>query len=181
MENPSMSRNRICKATPRLIPAIRAVFKACIAHIESQGIIQWHTDYPAKKNIEKDIERGELHYIGAGKDVWAVITINEIQDPQYQGVTWSFEGDKILVVHRLAVHPAQQGKGLAQQLMNFAEDYARQNGYAAIRLDAYEGNPRSQNFYHKMGYLPVGYVQFDYQPMRCVAFEKAIKSEHNSK
>jgi len=171
----------IQKATFQLIPAIRTVFKSCIVHMKSQGIIQWHLDYPAQKDIEKDIERGELYYTGEEKDVWAVFTINEIQDPQYQDITWDFEGDKILVVHRLAVHPAQQGKGLAQQLMNFAEDYAQKNDYLAIRLDAYEGNPHSQNFYRKMGYLPAGYVQFDYQPMRCVTFEKAIKGGHNSK
>jgi len=164
----------IKKATIRHIPAIRAVFEACIAGMESQGIVQWHAGYPTQKNIEEDIRYAELYYIGTDEDVWGVITINEKQDPQYQDITWQFEGEKILVVHRLAVHPAQQGRGVAQQLMIFAEDMARANEQAAIRLDSYEGNPRSQSFYRKMGYLPAGHVQFDFQPMRCVAYEKKI-------
>jgi len=80
-----------------------------------------------------------------------------------------------LVIHRLATHPNRQGQGLAQQLMAFSEEYARANGYAAIRLDAYEANPHSQRFYRKMGYVKTGYVQFDYQEFRCTALEKIVR------
>ena len=79
-----------------------------------------------------------------------------------------------MVVHRLATHPSWQGQGLARQLMTFAEEYGRANDYAAIRLDAYEANPNSQGFYHKMGYTKTGYVQFDYQEFRCTALEKIL-------
>lgn len=166
----------IKKATHHHVPAIRAVFRACIMQMKSQGIVQWDDDYPTQKDIDTDIEQGTLYYIGEGEDVWGMMTINEIQDAQYQDITWNCIEGKILVVHRLAVHPKHQGKGLAQQLMSYAEDYARQHGYTAIRLDAYEDNPRSQDFYLKMGYTQTGYVQFDYQPMRCTAFEKVVVS-----
>lgn len=164
----------IKKATSHLIPSIQVVFEACIKWMESQDIMQWYAGYPARKNIVDDIEGGELYYIGEGENVWAVITINEAQDPQYQDVVWNYKGEKILVVHRLAVHPAQQGKGFAQQLMTFAEVYARRNNYAAIRLDAYEGNPHSQRFYQKMAYVHTGYIKYDFQAMRCTTFEKIV-------
>ncbi len=164
----------IKKGTITLIPAIKSVFRACVSHMESQGIWQWDEDYPAIENIRRDIERGELYYIGAGKEVWATITLNEEQDPQYQDITWNCTAGKILVVHRLATHPSKQGRGLAQQLMTFAEEYALAKGYAAIRLDSYEANLRSQDFYRKMGYVKTGYVQFDYQELRCRAFEKVL-------
>jgi len=166
----------IKKGKHSLIPAIKSVFRTCVAHMESQEIWQWHEDYPAIENIHQDIERGELYYIGEGEEVWATITLNEVQDPQYQNITWNCAGEKILVVHRLATHPDKQGKGLARQLMTFAEEYALANGYAAIRLDAYEANPHSQRFYRKMGYVQTGYVQFDYQKFRCTAFEKIVRS-----
>ncbi len=164
----------IKKATYHHISAIRAVFRACIRQMKSQGILQWNDNYPTQENIEKDIEQGALYYIGEGKNIWGVFTINEVQETQYQDITWYCDEGKILVVHRLAVHPAHQGKGLAQRLMTFAEEYGRKHGYAAIRLDSYEDNLRSQDFYRKMGYRPTGYVQFDYQPMRCRAFEKVL-------
>lgn len=164
----------IKKATYHLVPAIRAVFRACIMQMKSQGIVQWDDNYPAQEDIDKDIEQGALYCICEGENVWGVTTINEIQDAQYQDITWNCEEGKILVVHRLAVHPVHQGRGLAQRLMVFAEAYGRKYGYAAIRLDAYEGNARSQDFYRKMGYTQRGYIQFDYQPMRCTAFEKVL-------
>jgi len=170
----------IKKATHHHVSAIRAVFRACIMQMKSQGIVQWDDDYPAQKDIDTDIERGELYYIGEGENVWAVFTINEIQNTQYQDIAWNCTEGKILVVHRLAVHPVHQGKGLAQQLMRYAEEYADQHDYAAIRLDSYEGNPRSLDFYRKMGYTQTGYVQFDYQPMRCFAFEKAVEIKPKS-
>lgn len=164
----------IKKANPQLIFAIKGVFRACVAHMESLGIMQWHEDYPAIENVRLDIERGELYYIGEGEEVWATITLNEEQESQYQDIKWNCTEGKILVVHRLATHPGKQGRGLARQLMGFAEEYARSNDYAAIRLDSYEANPRSQRFYSKMGYVKTGYVQFDYQEFRCTAFEKIM-------
>jgi len=76
----------IKKGTSILIPAIKNVFRACIAHMESQGIWQWREDYPAIKHINQDIERKELYCIGEGEEVWATITLNEEQDPQYQDI-----------------------------------------------------------------------------------------------
>jgi len=164
----------IKKGRNQLIPAIKSLFQACIAYMESQGIIQWHEDYPAIENIRRDIEREDLYYVGEGGEVLATITLNDEQDTQYQDIAWNCKKGKILVVHRLATHPAHQGKGLAQHLMTFAEDYARENGYAAIRLDAYETNQHSQRFYRKMGYVQTGYVKFEYQQFRCTALEKIV-------
>lgn len=164
----------IKKGTPSLIPAIKTLFRACVIHMKSQGIWQWNEDYPAIENIRQDIERGELYYIGEDEEVWATITLNDEQESQYQDITWNCKEGKILVIHRLATHPEKQGSGFAQQLMTFSEEYARSNDYAAIRLDSYEANLRSQDFYRKMGYVKTGYVKFDYQEFRCVAFEKIV-------
>jgi GNAT superfamily N-acetyltransferase len=37
-----------------------------------------------------------------------------------------FNDSKVLVIHRLVVHPNKQNKGYAKLLMDFAEDYAKQ-------------------------------------------------------
>ncbi len=169
------TRQHMKKAKPHHIPAIEALFQACIAAMDAKGIRQWNKDYPGRENIIKDIERQELYCIGEGEEVQGVITLNDIQDPQYKDINWKYEG-KILVVHRLAAHPAYQGKGIGVRLMQFAEDYGAENGYDAIRLDGYEGNPRSMAFYRKLGYMETGFVQFDYQSMRCVCFEKKINN-----
>lgn len=161
------------KAKLHHIPAIEALFLACIEEMNTRGVIQWNKDYPGRANIVKDIERQELYYSGEGEAIHGVITLNDIQDPQYKDINWKYEG-KILVVHRLAAHPACQGKGIGVRLMQFAEDYGAENAYTAIRLDGYEGNPRSMAFYRKLGYSETGFVQFEYQRMRCICFEKRL-------
>ena len=55
-------------------------------------------------------------------------------------------------IHRLAVHPSFQGKGIGQKLMEYAETYGRATGYISIRLDTFSLNERNQRFYSSLGY-----------------------------
>ena len=70
---------------------------------------------------------------------------------------------KNLVVHRLAVLPNHQGKGLARKLMDFAENFAKEKNYDAIRLDTFSQNPRNQKFYSNRGYTNLGPVYLKYK------------------
>ena len=161
----------------RHIESIEQLFAACVKDMLARQVLQWDTSYPTRKNFEEDIANGSLYCVEKQGVVQGVITLNEVQDPQYKNLDWQYIGTKILVVHRLAVHPNFQGQGIALKLMQFAEQYATKNRYIAIRLDAFEGNPRSQFFYRKLGYEAIGKVQFD-QPLPCTAFEKNIIREN---
>ncbi len=81
----------------------------------------------------------------------------------------------MLVIHRLCVHPDWQARGLARQLMDFAENHARTQSYASIRLDAYKGNPRAIAFYEKRGYQRVGQARFPRRPLPFDLFELATR------
>jgi ribosomal protein S18 acetylase RimI-like enzyme len=52
----------------------------------------------------------------------------------------------------LAIKPSEQGKGYAQQLMDFAENHAKDQGFESVRLDTFSQNKRNQLFYEKRGY-----------------------------
>ena len=60
--------------------------------------------------------------------------------------------DRNIVVHRLAVRPDKQRQGIARRLMDFAEQWARDHEYDAIRLDTFNQNPGNQRFYLNRGY-----------------------------
>ncbi|WP_394706895.1 GNAT family N-acetyltransferase [Marispirochaeta sp.] len=75
-------------------------------------------------------------------------------------------------VRRLAVHPAYQGGGIAGKLTTFAESYAADNGYTAIRLDTFSGNPIALHLYRKKGYSEAGTVRF--RKGSFVVFEKKV-------
>ncbi|MFT4663501.1 MAG: GNAT superfamily N-acetyltransferase [Polaribacter sp.] len=134
------------------IPSVHQLFVRCTDALLAAGIKQWHYDYPGETHIRKDVEAGETYVIREGKECLATITLNGQQDEQYQAINWKYAGEKVLVIHRLAVHPKAQGRGLAKALCSFAAAFAKKQQYNCIRLDAYAGNPGSNALYEKLGY-----------------------------
>jgi ribosomal protein S18 acetylase RimI-like enzyme len=85
-----------------------------------------------------------------------------IKDEEYVPIKWLTK-DKNIYIHRLAVHPKFQGKGIAQKMMTFAENYAKTNGYFSVRLDTFSQNKRNQKFYETRGYKRLGNIYFPKQ------------------
>jgi ribosomal protein S18 acetylase RimI-like enzyme len=84
-------------------------------------------------------------------------------DEEYGSIKWLTENKNNVYIHRLAVHPEHQGKGIAQQLMDFAEDFAIKNNYTSIRLDTFSKNKRNQKFYELRNYKRLGNIYFPKQ------------------
>lgn len=150
---------------------ILALTRACGEHLRDNGIDQWDENYPDRESLVKDIETRTLFAYHEGESVIGIVVLNEHQDEEYGEMSWSTsEDDRNLVVHRLAVSPEHQGKGIARKLMDFAEDYARDQGFDAIRLDTFSQNPRNQRFYVNRGYTELGLVYLKYKkdyPYHC--------------
>jgi ribosomal protein S18 acetylase RimI-like enzyme len=64
---------------------------------------------------------------------------------------------KALELKRLYILEQYQGKGIAQQLMNFALDFAQKNTYEVVWLGVWEHNYRARRFYEKMGFENTGF------------------------
>ena len=54
-------------------------------------------------------------------------------------------------VDDLGVDEAARGKGIGRKLMEYARDYAREQGCHNLTLHVWEGNPAAQAFYSSMG------------------------------
>ena len=146
------------------IDEIIALTKACGLNLRQNGIDQWDENYPDRNSIQLDLETRTLFTYREGIEILGIVVLNERQDEEYSGINWSTsEAAKNLVVHRLAVRPDQQGKGIAKKLMDFSEKYALEKGYASIRLDTYSQNPRNQRFYINRGYTDLGPVYLKYK------------------
>lgn len=163
------------------IDEIVELTKACGLHMRENGINQWDEHYPDRASIAEDIETGTLFALRDGVKILGIVVLNEKQDEEYAEISWSTsKDDKNLIVHRLAVLPEYQGQGLAQILMDFAEDLARNLSYAAIRLDTYSQNPRNQRFYLARGYRELGAVFLTYKkehPYYC--YELLLQNTEN--
>ena len=108
--------------------------------------------------------------------ITGTITLNSQQDEQYAGINWRHKSNRVLVIHRLAVLPVAQGNGLGRLLCEFAETFARENGFDCIRLDAYQGNPVSGLLYSCLGYLQAdGVCWFHGNELPFLCWEKPVR------
>ena len=146
------------------VDAILTLTRACGKHLRDNGIDQWDENYPDRGTIVQDVDTETLFAYREDNEVLGIVVLNELQDDEYSQIKWSTSNqDKNIVVHRLAVSPDQQGKGLGRKLMDFAEQWAKDNNYDAIRLDTFSQNPRNQRFYTSRGYTDLGPVYLKYK------------------
>jgi len=61
-------------------------------------------------------------------------------------------GEKCGYIALLAVTPIAEGKGVAQSLVNEAEQWAKQMSYGRLALDVFASNGRGLRFYEKVGF-----------------------------
>ena len=152
------------------IKSIMNLTKACAKAMIAKGIYQWNAHYPNSSAFKKDVERNELYVLETDSDISGTIVISTVMDEEYRPIEWLTKNDNNLYIHRLAIHPNLQGKGYAQQLMDFAENYAIENNYSSIRLDTFSQNKRNQKFYELRGYKRLGDIYFPKQseyPFHC--------------
>ena len=152
----------IRKATVLDLNSIMQITKACAKHMINQQIYQWNEHYPNRNAFENDVQRGELYVYVQNNICIGCIVITTIKDVEYVPIEWLTK-DKNIYIHRLAVHPKYQGKGIAQHMMTFAENYAKINGYSSVRLDTFSQNKRNQKFYETRGYKRLGNIYFPKQ------------------
>ena len=133
------------------------------AHETLQYAVDFASEFPSRTAFEKDISRKELFVLKSENKIIGCITITPIMDDEYIPVKWLTPNENSIYIHRLAVQPEYQGKGYAQQLMHFAENFARKNKYISVRLDTFSQNKRNQKFYEQRGYQKLENIYFPKQ------------------
>lgn len=152
------------------ISEILNLTRACAVNMINKGIYQWNEHYPSKKAFENDIERSELYVLENNHEIIGTMVITTLMDEEYIPIQWLTPNNRNVYIHRLSVHPNQQGKGFAQKMMDFAEDYAKKNNFVSVRLDTFSQNKRNQKFYETRGYHKLGDIYFPKQsnhPFHC--------------
>lgn len=152
------------------IPNILSITRLCALKMEQNGIYQWNEHYPSEAAFINDVEREELYVIVEKDSILGTIVVSTFMDDEYRPIQWLTPNGNSTYIHRLSVHPDHQGKGLAQQLMDFAETYSKNRQFVSVRLDTFSQNKRNQRFYEQRGYQKLGDIFFPKQsvhPFHC--------------
>ncbi|MBW8847442.1 MAG: GNAT family N-acetyltransferase [Burkholderiales bacterium] len=78
------------------------------------------------------------------------------------------------ILSQLAVHPDCRGLGLGERLMDAAEAWAREQGFAQLALDTAEPAVALRRRYERRGYVTVGGVQWQGKTYASVLMSKAL-------
>ena len=145
------------------IDSILNITKSCANDMIQNGIYQWNEHYPDKGSFINDAINNELYVYVENEKLIACISLCNEMDEVYIPVNWISENYNNLYIHRLAVHPDFQKKGVGKALMDFAEKFARKKEYKSIRLDTFSVNKRNLKFYESRGYHQLESIYFPKQ------------------
>ena len=165
----------IRKALISDLETVKSLTEACAKKMISDGIFQWNDHYPSKEIFRKDIEEESLYVWDDKNQIKGCIMFSPEKDEVYNSTKWLTQDNKNIYVHRLAVHPKFQKKGIGNKLMNFAESIAKKLNFISIRLDTFSQNKSNNKFYESRGYQKLGDVFFRKQsefPFHC--YEKIL-------
>jgi GNAT superfamily N-acetyltransferase len=144
--------NRIILLNQNQIPEALSITKSCAIVMKSEGIAQWDENYPNREILNEDVKNNQLYGYFEDDKLLAIIVLTHIIDEEYKAIKWLTENKNNLYIHRLAVDPNYQNRGIASQLMDFAENFAKENNHTSVRLDTFSQNPKNNYFYKKRGY-----------------------------
>lgn len=162
------------KATTDNILEVMYLLQHCIKEFNKNSVYQWNTSYPDYFRLLREVEDGALYIIKTKGVCIGTITFDEQQEPVFNNVEWKNTSDKFLVVHRIAVFPSWQKKGIGRKLVEFVEEYAKNNNYKSIRLDVASSSEHLIKLCESIGYAYAGDILYPKQkePFKCL--EKVI-------
>lgn len=166
---------RIRRAMTGDLDRVISLYRACTRKMNREGLDNWNTSYPGKTTFLQDIREKSLFVMESANTLIAAVTLNREEPPEYSGLSWEVTGEKILVVHRLAVNPQFRGNGYAKQFMTWAEELARRLHAAGIHMDVYSINTPARKLYEKLGYRELETFRFPGFEVPYVGLEKVLQ------
>jgi GNAT superfamily N-acetyltransferase len=131
---------------------------------------------PSFPQLAEEQKEGTLFCAMLGKMVLGTITLTQ-QNIQYDGALsdkWEEKGTPFLMIKRVAVHPSWQHKKVGSQLVEFAENYARDAGFSSIKIEIPEGFKVLEDFYQACVFLNRGTYTLTRSPYHVTILEKSI-------
>ena len=178
---PQLTEPPVCRAAAEDdLPAILAIAQQARNYLRRHRVDQWQGEYPNADTFSADIAAGACHVLTYQGAVAAMFTLTFTPEPAYDALTdgrWHSDRDHAAVLHRNAVAADWRGTGMADHLMQAAEQLARESGAHAIRVDTHRHNGAQKKLLERHGYRFCGNILCDepgHDPRR-QAFEKLLK------
>ena len=165
----------IRQATIADLDGVMQMYNSCVKGMILNGIDQWDETYPNAEFISEDLLANTYYIALENEEIIGGINIDQNQDETYLAIDWQDKSNQFLVVHRLAVKAEFWKNGIGKSLMLFTENLVSEKGLSSIRLDTYSGNPKTMEFYLRLGYSKLGHIYLKEGKNEYYCFEKIIR------
>lgn len=122
-----------------------------------------YKEYPSEGSVKEKTKEGSQFMCIDNDVVVGAFVLNDDPQGQYENAVWSKELSRgeYMVCHTLASLPSLYGKGVGKRMVEYCIDYAKSQGYKAIRLDVVPDNIPAKKLYEKCGFKYVGDVDLE--------------------
>ena len=148
------------KSTPADLDALMEIIEEARRTIAALGINQWQDGNPSRQRIAQDIQEGASYLVESDGEICGTFALFPANDPTYVKIyegNWRTEGPYV-AMHRVAIALRHRGKGIAEKMMGFAADFAKERGFFTLRIDTHEGNKVMRRMLEKNGFSYCGVI-----------------------
>lgn len=166
---------KIRLATENDLNGINKLFIEVIKDLNNNKKIDmlWGEFYPFCE-FDSDILNKNMYILEKNDEIIGSFSLSNYDDPDYKNINWTSKNEKFLYLNRLVVLPFEQGKGYAKKMMQFIEEYARENKFDVIRLTVYCENIFAIGLYEKLGFKKVNEGYWQLEDKIFIGYEKNI-------
>ncbi|WP_440896825.1 GNAT family N-acetyltransferase [Amphibacillus sp. Q70] len=141
----------IREASPQDLNEIMIIVSTIVKKMHEQGSRQWDETYPTEADYLKDMDRHELFVYQENEKIAGICTISKQGHEEYHLINWSSD-EPAWTIKRMAIHPDYHGRGVADQLLRFAEKLASQAGIYYLTTDTFSENQHAQRLFQRHGF-----------------------------
>ncbi len=117
-----------------------------------------YREYPSENSVRQMVAENSQFVCMENDRIVGAFVLNE--DPQgvYENAVWSrkLARGEYMICHALASEVSMQGQGVGRRMVEYCLEYARKQGFKAVRLDVVPDNIPAKKLYEKCGFQYVG-------------------------
>ncbi len=119
--------------------------------------------YPSEASVREKVEKRQQFICVDDEKIVGAFVLNDDPQGKYENAIWKADivQGEYMVCHTLATDPSCYGKGIGNAMVKYCVEYAKNNGYKAIRLDVVPENEPARRLYEKCGFEYVGDVDLE--------------------
>ncbi|MFD0737725.1 GNAT family N-acetyltransferase [Lysobacter koreensis] len=150
-----MSEYQLIQATEADATSVHRLLALAGAGLAESGFHNWNPPFSLDQVLAEIQSRTVFLLLSEGEPVATYSLALAAVRPYPQGF-WPGDEKAALYMNRLAVDPAQQGRGIGAWCLSAIRHYAEAQGAAAVRCDVLAINAGLRRFYERHGYALCG-------------------------